>query len=79
MKTIKLNLTVKILACVLIPIIVLMVFSILAIRDVGDLMSDQLQEEHLQTSIYAVEEMVDLVSTERFYLEGDELWRGSMV
>lgn len=78
MKTLKLNLTVKLLACVLIPIIVLMVFSVLAIRDVGNLMADELQEDLLETSNYAVSEMLDLMSTEPFRLEGDELCRGTM-
>lgn len=78
MKNIKLNLTVKLLACVLVPIMVLMVFAILSINKVGTLMADRLQEDHLSTSNYAVSDMLDLVNTEEFYLEGDELYRGSL-
>ena len=78
MKTFKLNLTVKFLACVLIAIIVLMLFSVLAIRSVGNLMADELQKDHLETSNYAASEMLDLMSTEPFRLEGDELCRGAM-
>ena len=78
MKNIKLNLTVKVLACVLIPIVLLVLFSVLSIRNVGTLMADRLREDHLITSNYAVEQMLDAVSTEPFHLEGDGLYRGSL-
>ena len=78
MKTIKLNLTVKILACVLLPIILLVVLSVMSIRDVGNLMADRLQEDHLTTANYAIAQMLNLVSTEPFHIEGDELYRGAL-
>ena len=78
MKKIKLNLTVEILACVLVAIILLVVFSVMSIRDVGNLMADRLQEDHLTTANYAVADMLNLINTEPFRLEGDELYRGSM-
>ena len=78
MNNIKLNLTVKILACVLLPIILLVLFSVLSIREVGTLMADRLREDHLSTANYDVDEMLDLINTEQFHLEGDELYRGSL-
>lgn len=77
MKTMKMNLTVKILACVMIPVIVLVVFAVSSINDVGTLMADRLQEDHLLTANYAVAQMLDLMSTEPFHIEGDELYRGA--
>ena len=77
MKNIKLNLTVKILACVMLPVVLLVLFSVLSIREVGNLMADRLQEDHLTTANSAAAKMLDLVSTEPFRLEGDELYRGS--
>lgn len=78
MKNIKLNLTIKILACVLLPIVLLVLFSVLSIREVGTLMADRLREDHLSTANYDVDEMLDLINTEQFHLEGDELYRGSL-
>lgn len=78
MKTIKLNLTVKILACVLLPIILLVVFSVMSIRDVGNLMADRLQEDQLTTANYAASQILNLVSSEPFRIEGDELYRGAL-
>ena len=78
MKTIKLNLTVKILACVLLPIILLVAFSVMSIRDVGNLMADRLQEDQLTTANYAVSQMLNLLSSEPFHIEGDELYRGAL-
>lgn len=78
MKNIKLNLTIKILACVLLPIILLVLFSVLSIREVGTLMADRLREDHLSTANYDVEQMLDLISTEPFHLTEEELYRGSL-
>ena len=78
MNNIKLNLTVKILACVLLPIILLVLFSVLSIREVGTLMADRLREDHLSTTNYDVDEMLDMINMEQFRLEGDELYRGPL-
>ncbi|MCH5258402.1 MAG: methyl-accepting chemotaxis protein [Lachnospiraceae bacterium] len=78
MNKVKLNLTVKILACVLIPIIILGGFSVSAIRDVGMLMADRLQEDHLITSNYAVRDRLSAISTVPLRLEGENLYLGEL-
>lgn len=74
----KVNLTVKILACVMMPIVVLVIFATLAISNVGTLMADELQEDHLSTSNYAIQEVLKLVSQEDFSLQGEELYKGEV-
>lgn len=74
----KLNLTVKILACVMMPIVVLVIFATLAISNVGTLMADELQEDHLSTSNYAIQEVLKLVSQEDFSLQGEEIYKGEV-
>ena len=78
MNNIKLNLTIKILACVLLPITLLVLFSVLSIWEVGNLMASRLREDHLSTANYDVEHMLDLIGTEPFHLTDDELYRGSL-
>lgn len=78
MKSKKLNLTVKILACVLLPVILLVVFSVMSINSVGTLMADRLQEDHLETGNYAVRYLLDGINTEPFTLQGEELYRGDV-
>ena len=78
MKKIKLNLTAKILLCVALPIIVLVTFSVLAIRNVGNLMAEQMLEQRLLIADHAVNEMFSLVSDEKFHVEGDDLYLGSL-
>lgn len=78
MNKMKLNLTVKILACVLIPIVVLGALSVSAIRDVGMLMADRLQEDHLITSNYAVRDRLSAISTVPLRLEGENLYLGEL-
>ena len=73
MKKIKLNITTKILACVVMPIIVLVIFAAMAIGNVGTLMADELQEDHLSTSNNAIQEVLNLVSQEEFSLSGEEI------
>ncbi len=78
MKKIKLSLTTKILSCVILPILLLVIFAVISINSVGTLMADRLQEDHLKTSNYAVQQVLDLLSTEPFSLQGDELYRGDL-
>ena len=78
MKKIKLNLTAKIILCVALPILILVVFAILAIRNVGNLMAEQMLEQRLKISDHAVAQMFDLMSTDTFYVEGDDLYLGSL-
>ena len=78
MKKIKLNLTAKILLCVALPIIVLVTFAVLAIRNVGNLMAEQMLEQRLLIADHALSEMFSLVSDENFHMEGDDLYLGSL-
>ncbi|MCH5273511.1 MAG: methyl-accepting chemotaxis protein [Lachnospiraceae bacterium] len=78
MKKIRLNLTTEILSCVILPILLLVIFSILSINSVGTLMADRLREDHMETSNHAIKQILNLVNTEDFHLEGDELYRGSV-
>lgn len=78
MKKLKFNLTSQILACVMMPIIVLVIFAVLAISNVGSLMADELQEDHLRTSNDAIQEILNLVSQEDFILEGEEIYKGEV-
>ena len=78
MKKIKLNLTTKILLCVALPIIILVLFSVLAIRNVGNLMAEQMLEQRLLLSDHALNEMFSLISTDKFHVEGDDLYLGSL-
>lgn len=78
MKKLKFNLTSQILTCVMMPIIVLLIFAVLAISNVGSLMADELQEDHLRTSNDAIQEILNLVSQEDFILEGEEIYKGEV-
>ena len=78
MKKIKLNLTTKILLCVALPILVLVIFAVLAVQSVGDLMAEQMLEQRLLISSHAIKQMYDLVSMDTFSLEGDDLYLGSL-
>ena len=78
MKNLKLNLTIKILACVLLPVLLLVVFAVMSINSVGTLMADRLQEDHLETANYAVQHMLDSINTEAFSLQGENLYRGDV-
>ena len=78
MKKIKLNLTTKILLCVALPILVLVIFAVLAVQSVGNLMAERMLEQRLLISSHALSQMYDLVSSDTFSLEGDELYLGSL-
>ena len=78
MKKIKLNLTAKILLCVALPIIVLVTFAVLGIRNVGNLMAEQMLEQRLLIADHSLAQMFNLVSTDTFYVEGDDLYLGSL-
>ena len=78
MSKLKLNLTTKILLCVALPVVVLVVFSILGIRNVGNLMAEQMLEQRLLIADHSLAQMMDLVSTDEFHMEGDDIYLGSL-
>ena len=78
MKKIKLNLTSKILLCVALPIIVLVTFAVLGIRNVGNLMAEQMLEQRLLIADHSIAQMFNLVSTDTFHMEGDDIYLGSL-
>ena len=78
MKKIKLNLTTKILLCVALPILILVIFAVLALQAVGNLMAERMLEQRLLISSHAIKQMYDLASSDQFSLEGDNLYLGSL-
>ena len=78
MSNIKMNLTAKILLCVSLPILILVIFAILSVRDVGYQMEDRMLERRLMVADHAITEMLNLVSTDKFRMEGDDLYLGSL-
>ena len=78
MSKIKLNLMTKILLCVALPILVLVLFSVLAIRNVGNLMAEQMLEQRLLIADHSLNQMFNIASTEQFHMEGDNLCLGSL-
>ena len=74
----KMNLTTKILLCVTLPMIVLVIFSVLALRSTGNLMAERMLEQRLAISDHALKEMFGLTSTEEFHMSGDDLYLGSL-
>ena len=78
MTKIKMNLTTKILLCVALPILVLVTFAVLAIRNVGNLMAEQMLEQRLLISDHSLAQMFNLVSTDAFHMEGDDIYLGSV-
>ena len=78
MSKIKLNLITKILLCVALPILILVLFAVLAIRNVGNLMAEQMLEQRLMVTDHTLTQMLGLVSTDTFHMEGDDLYLGSL-
>lgn len=78
MKKIKLNLTVEILACVIIPIVVLMLFATSAINSVGELMAKKLEEQHMNTANHALQKILDLYDPGDYHVEEGHLWKGEV-
>ena len=78
MNNMKLNLTTKILLCVTLPIIILVIFAVLALRSTGNLMAERMLEQRLAISDHALKEMFSLTSTDDFHLDGDDLYLGSL-
>ena len=74
----KMNLTAKILTCVTLPIVILVIFAILSVQSVGVEMETRMLERRLTVADHALEEMLNLVSTDTFYMEGDDLYLGSL-
>ena len=78
MSKVKLNLITKILLCVILPIIVLVIFAMLAIQQVGRKMEETMLERRLSVVNHMFIQMFDLVSTEPFHMEGNDLYLGSL-
>ena len=74
----KLNLTTKILLCVTLPIVVLVTFAVLSVKQVGEQMEDTMLERRLLAVDHMFTQMFDLISTEQFHMEGDDLYLGSL-
>lgn len=60
------------------PVLILVIFSVLAIQSIGNVMAEQMLEQRLLISDHALAEMFDLVSTDTFHMEGDDLYLGSL-
>ena len=78
MNKIKLNLTAKILLCVALPILILVIFAVLALRNIGNLMAEQMLEQELSVAGDALTQMFNLESTDTFSMAGDDLYLGSL-
>lgn len=77
MKNVKLNLTTKILFCVIAPIVVLVLFAVLSIRNVGNLMAERMLEQRLSLSDHALDQMYTLYANDEFSLDGENLYLGT--
>ena len=82
MKKVKLNLTAKILLCVTLPVLILVIFSVMAIQNIGNVMAEQMLEQRLLIADHALNEMFDLEGivegSDLYHLEGDDLYLGSL-
>ena len=78
MSKMKLNLTAQISLCVTVPIVILVLFAVLALRSTGNLMAERMLEQRLSISDHALSEMLSLVSSDTFHMEGDDLYLGSL-
>ena len=78
MKKIKLNLTVKILSCVIIPMIVLVIFAVIAISNVGNLMAGKLEEQHMNTANHALQKVLDLYDAGDYSVVDGHLYKGKI-
>ena len=66
----------KILCSVIIPIVLLVVFSILAIRAVGNDTANKLVRHELNAVIYSVETSLELLSSGNFTYANEQLYKG---
>ena len=78
MKKIKLNLTIKILACVMLPIVVLVFFAVSAINSVGGLMAVKLEEQHMNTANHALQKILDLYDPGDYSVVDGHLYKGEI-
>ena len=78
MKKIKLNLTVKILTCVIVPMIVLVLIAVMAINAIGDLMADKLEEQHMNTANHALQKVLDLYDPGDYTVVDGHLHKGAI-
>lgn len=78
MKNFKMNLTVKVLACVLIPIVVLLCFATSAINAVGELMAKKLEEQHMNTANHSLQKILDLYDPGEYSVMDGHLYKGSV-
>lgn len=70
------NLVTKILCVVLIPIIVLVIFSGVTIRSVGNEVALKLAKHELMATTYAVEQTFNVLSTGDYTCDGTNLYKG---
>ena len=77
MKKVNFNLAAKILLCVVLPSLILVTFSVLAIRDICHKMEETMLERRLSVCNHAFIQMFNLASTEQFHLDGNDLYLGS--
>lgn len=78
MKNVKMKLKVKILACSLVPLFLIMILAVLSLRSTGLKMSNRLEQEHLTTANYGVREILEANYPGEFHMEDDQLYKGEM-
>ncbi|MCH5268943.1 MAG: cache domain-containing protein, partial [Lachnospiraceae bacterium] len=78
MKKIKLNLTIKLLTCVIVPMVVLVLFAIFAISSVGGLMADKLEEQHMNTANHSLQKILDLYDSGEYSVVDGHLHKGKV-
>ncbi|MDE7352810.1 MAG: cache domain-containing protein [Acetatifactor sp.] len=78
MKNVKMKLKVKILACSLVPLFLIMILAVLSLRSTGLKMSNRLEQEHLTTANYGVREILEANYPGEFHMEEDQLYKGEM-
>ena len=78
MKKIKLNLTVKLLACVIIPMTILVLFAAMSINSVGELMARKLEEQHMNTANHSLQKVLDLYDPGDYAVIDGHLYKGKI-
>lgn len=78
MKKIKLNLTVKLLTCMIIPMVLLVLVAVIAISAVGDLMAKRLEEDHMNTANRSLQKVLDLYDPGDYSNVDGHLYKGKI-
>ncbi len=68
----------KVLMVVMIPLILLVIFSVLAIESVGTTTAGKLTEKELKTAIYAVENDMELLAEGEYSCDGTSIFKGAI-